>query len=65
MFVFFLVMPIGGGSIAQSFPDLLKDLLLLAAGLAVYGALFAFIGARLKRPLLIVSSSPSAGSRSS
>ena len=53
MLVFFLVMPIGGGSIAQSFPDLLKDLLLLAAGLAVYGALFAFIGARLKRPLLI------------
>jgi ABC-2 type transport system permease protein len=53
MLVFFLVMPIGGGSIASSFLDLLKDLALLAAGLAVYGALFAFIGAQLKRPLLI------------
>jgi ABC-type transport system involved in multi-copper enzyme maturation permease subunit len=53
MLVFFLVMPIGSGSIAQSFPDLLKDLVLLAVGLAVYGALFAFVGAQLKRPLLI------------
>jgi ABC-type transport system involved in multi-copper enzyme maturation permease subunit len=53
MLVFFLVMPIGGGSIARSFPDLLKDLVLLAVGLAVYGALFALIGAWLKRPLLI------------
>ena len=53
MLVFFLVMPIGGGSIARSFPDLLKDLVLLAVGLGVYGALFALIGAWLKRPLLI------------
>ena len=31
----------------------MKDLALLALGLAVYGALFAFIGAKFKRPLLI------------
>ena len=30
-----------------------RDLALLALGLAVYGALFAFIGAKFKRPLLI------------
>lgn len=53
MLVFFLVMPIGGGSIAGSFLDLLKDLGLLAIGLAVYGAVFAFIGAQLNRPLLV------------
>jgi ABC-2 type transport system permease protein len=56
MLVFFLVMPLGGGglgAIARGFPDLLKDLGLLGLGLAVYGAVFAFIGAQLKRPLLI------------
>jgi ABC-type transport system involved in multi-copper enzyme maturation permease subunit len=56
MLVYFLVMPLGGGglgAIARGFPDLLKDLGLLALGLAVYGAVFAFIGAQLKRPLLI------------
>lgn len=53
MLVYFLVVPIGGGAIAGSFPDLLKDLALIAIGLATYGALFAFIGAQLKRPLLI------------
>ena len=41
------------GSLGGSFLDLLKDLALLAIGLAVYGAVFAFIGARFKRPLLI------------
>ena len=41
------------GSLGGSFIDLVKDLLLLAIGLAVYGAVFAFIGARFKRPLLI------------
>ena len=30
-----------------------KDLALLALGLAVYGAVFAFVGARFKRPLLV------------
>ena len=41
------------GSLGGSFIDLLKDLVLLAIGLAVYGAVFAFIGARFKRPLLV------------
>ena len=40
------------GSLGASFPDLLKDLALLGIGLAVYGAVFAFVGARFKRPLL-------------
>ena len=52
MLVFFLVVPLLGGSIGTSFPDLMKDLALLAAGLAVYGALFALVGAWFKRPLL-------------
>jgi ABC-2 type transport system permease protein len=50
--VYLLVVPIRGG-LGASFPDLIKDLLLLALGLAVYGAVFAFVGARFKRPLLI------------
>ena len=41
-----------GGSIGETFPLLLKDLGLLALGLAVYGAVFAFIGARVPRPLV-------------
>jgi hypothetical protein len=41
------------GSLGGSFLDLVKDLSLLAVGLAAYGALFAFIGAKFKRPLLI------------
>lgn len=50
--VFFLVMPLLGGGIGAGFPDLVKDLVLLAVGLAVYGALFALVGALFKRPLL-------------
>jgi ABC-2 type transport system permease protein len=50
--VYLLIVPLRG-SLGAAFPDLLKDLLLLALGLAVYGALFAFIGATFKRPLLI------------
>jgi ABC-2 type transport system permease protein len=52
MLVFFLFVPIGGGSIAGTFPTLLRDLALLALGLSVYGALFAAVGAWLKRPVL-------------
>ena len=52
MVVYLLVVPMNG-SIGGSFLDLLKDLSLLAVGLAVYGALFSFIGAKFKRPLLI------------
>src|SRR3712207_7320916 len=46
MIVYFLIVPYGGGSIAASFPDLVKDLALLALGLIAYGALFAWVGAR-------------------
>jgi len=52
--VFFLVVPLGrGATIARMFPTLLTDLGMLAFGLAAYGAVFAFVGARLKRPLLV------------
>jgi ABC-2 type transport system permease protein len=50
--VYLLVVPMQG-NLGASFLDLLKDLALLALGLAVYGALFAFIGAKFKRPLLV------------
>ena len=49
--VWLLIVPIGG-SLGANFLDLIKDLALLAVGLAAYGALFAFIGAALKRPLV-------------
>jgi ABC-type transport system involved in multi-copper enzyme maturation permease subunit len=52
MLVYLLVVPMRG-SLGASFLDLLKDLALLALGLGVYGGLFAFIGAKFKRPLLI------------
>jgi ABC-type transport system involved in multi-copper enzyme maturation permease subunit len=52
MLVYLLIVPMQG-SLGGSFIDLVKDLALLAVGLAVYGALFAFIGAKFKRPLLI------------
>ena len=50
--VYLLVVPMQG-TLGGSFIDLVKDLALLALGLAVYGALFAFVGAKFKRPLLI------------
>ena len=50
--VYLLVVPMQG-TLGGSFIDLLKDLAILAIGLAVYGALFAFVGAKFKRPLLI------------
>ena len=52
MLVYLLIVPMKG-SLGGSFIDLVKDLSLIALGLAVYGALFAFIGAKFKRPLLI------------
>ncbi len=52
MLVFFLIVPLGGGSVAGTFPALIKDLVLLAVGLTAYGALFSWVGARFKRPLL-------------
>jgi ABC-type transport system involved in multi-copper enzyme maturation permease subunit len=50
--VFFLMVPMGGGSIAGQFPSLVADLGMLAAGLAAYGAVFAWVGARVRRPLV-------------
>ena len=50
--VYLLVVPMQG-TLGGSFIDLLKDLALLAIGLIVYGSLFAFVGAKMKRPLLI------------
>jgi ABC-type transport system involved in multi-copper enzyme maturation permease subunit len=50
--VYFLVLPILGGNLGASFPALLTDVLILALGLAVYGALFALVGAAVRRPLL-------------
>jgi ABC-2 type transport system permease protein len=52
MLVYLFIVPMQG-SLGASFIDLLKDLGMLALGLAVYGSLFAFIGAKFKRPLLI------------
>jgi ABC-type transport system involved in multi-copper enzyme maturation permease subunit len=52
MIVYLLIVPMRG-SLGASFIDLLKDLSLLALGLAVYGAVFAFIGSAFKRPLLV------------
>ncbi len=49
--VWLLVAPIGG-SLGEGFPDLLKDLGILAAGLAGYGAVFGLVGATVRRPLV-------------
>lgn len=51
--VYFLVATLGGGSIGSTFLALLIDLGLLGLGLAVYGGVFAFVGAQLKRPLVV------------
>jgi ABC-2 type transport system permease protein len=48
--VYFLIVPLR--EIPGSFTALVKDLGILALGLAAYGALFALIGAVLKRPLV-------------
>ena len=50
--VYLLITPLAGGSIGATFPQLLTDLGLLALGLAVYGAVFALIGALVPRPLV-------------
>jgi ABC-2 type transport system permease protein len=51
MLVYFLVVPLR--EIPSTFLQLLTDLGLLALGLAAYGALFAFVGAFFRRPLVI------------
>jgi ABC-type transport system involved in multi-copper enzyme maturation permease subunit len=53
MLVYFLIVPVAGGSIAAAFPSLVADLGMLSVGLAAYGALFALVGTRLKRPLVV------------
>jgi len=53
MLVFFLIVPTGGSSIAEAFPALLADFAMLIVGLAAYGAVFALVGTRLKRPLVL------------
>lgn len=50
MLTYFLVVPFG--QVGATFMSLLADLGILGLGLAVYGAVFAFVGARLKRPLV-------------
>ncbi len=49
---YFLLAPLGAG-IGPSFPALAADLAVLAAGLVAYGAVFAWVGARMSRPLLV------------
>jgi ABC-2 type transport system permease protein len=51
MIVYFLIVPFN--QIASSFGQLVTDLAIMALGLAAYGALFALVGAALKRPLVI------------
>jgi ABC-2 type transport system permease protein len=51
MIVYFMIVPFS--EVPATFSFLVKDLGILAIGLAVYGALFALIGAVLKRPLVI------------
>jgi hypothetical protein len=51
--VYFLIVPMRGGSIGAGFPSLLADLAMMVVGLACYGAVFALVGARLKRPLVM------------
>jgi ABC-2 type transport system permease protein len=51
--VFFLIVPLGASTIAEAFPALLTDLGMLAVGLIAYGAVFALVGTRLKRPLIV------------
>jgi ABC-2 type transport system permease protein len=51
MIVYFMLVPFA--QVPASFPLLLKDLGILFIGLAVYGAVFALVGAVLKRPLVI------------
>ena len=51
MIVYFLLVPFS--QLPATFGTLLVDLGLLALGLAVYGGVFAFVGAFFKRPLVI------------
>jgi ABC-type Na+ efflux pump permease subunit len=50
--IYLLLAPIGG-TIGEAFPTLVADLGVLALGLTAYGAVFALVGARLKRPVVV------------
>ena len=50
MLTYFLTVPFS--QVPSTFRSLVLDLGILALGLAVYGAVFAFVGARMKRPLV-------------
>lgn len=49
---YLLIAPVGGSTIGEGFLLLVKDLGILAIGLAAYGAVFALIGALVPRPLV-------------
>lgn len=51
MLSYFLVVPFS--EVGSTFRSLVLDLAILALGLAVYGAVFAFVGTWLKRPLVV------------
>jgi len=51
MLSYFLVVPFA--EVGSTFRSLVLDLAILALGLAVYGAVFAFVGTWLKRPLVV------------
>lgn len=51
--IYLLIFSRPGAALATGFLDLLKDLAAIAVGLAVYGAVFAWVGAHFKRPLLM------------
>jgi ABC-type transport system involved in multi-copper enzyme maturation permease subunit len=51
MIVYFLLVPFA--EIPASFVSLVTDLGILALGMAAYGALFALVGAVIKRPLVV------------
>jgi ABC-2 type transport system permease protein len=51
MLTYFLVVPFA--EVGETFRSLVLDLAILALGLAVYGAVFAFVGTWLKRPLVV------------
>ena len=50
--IYLLIAPMGG-TIGEAFPTLVADLGVLAIGLMAYGAVFAFVGARVKRPVVV------------
>ena len=50
--VYLLILSRPGSSLAGGFMDLVKDLVVIVLGLAAYGAVFAWVGAQFKRPLL-------------